>query len=364
MDKPKFRWGILGAANIARKNWRAIHNTENGIVAAVASRDRSRSSRFIDECQAEVAFATQPRSFGSYEEMLADRDLDGVYIPLPTGLRKEWVLRAAEAGKHVICEKPCGVSVADVREMVSACRQNGVQFMDGVMFMHSRRLETIRQVLDDGQTVGPIRRMASVFNFNAPKEFFTTNIRVNSALEPHGCLGDLGWYCIRLALWAMNWQLPQKVSGRVLAGTHEQVPIEFSGELFFAGGASHSFYCSFITDLQQTVQISGPGGCLELRDFVLPFFGCEAAFETWNPVLRVKGCDFNLEPYHRRWSVSEYSNSHASAQETNLFRNFADQVRSGKLNEAWPDMALKTQQVLQACRDSALNEGKMVDCAP
>src|ERR1044071_2572464 len=117
MERPKFRWGILGTANIARKNWRAIYNTPNGIIAAVASREQSRSQQFIAQCQAEAAFTTPPRALGSYEDMIASTDLDGVYIPLPTGVRKPWVLRAAEAGKHVLCEKPCGVSLADVREM-------------------------------------------------------------------------------------------------------------------------------------------------------------------------------------------------------------------------------------------------------
>jgi predicted dehydrogenase len=360
MDAPTFRWGILATANIARKNWKGIANSGNGVVTAVGSREKGRSKQFIAECQAQVPFATAPRALGSYEEVVASPDVDGVYIPVPTGIRKEWVLRAAAAGKHVLCEKPCGISVDDVREMISVCRDHGVQFMDGVMFMHSRRLEAIRQVLNDVKTIGPVRRIATVFNFNAPEAFFTTNIRVNRTLEPHGCLGDLGWYCIRFALWVMNWQLPQKVSGRVLSAISDQVPTEFSGELFFAGGASHSFYCSFITDLQQTAQISGPRGCLELHDFVLPFYGCEARFETWGPEHHVRGCEFNLEPHHRRWSVPEYSDSHPNAQETNMFRNFVDQVRTGSLNDTWPDMALKTQQVMQACRDSALQEGRFV----
>jgi predicted dehydrogenase len=359
MDRPKFRWGILGTAHIARKNWKAIHNTQNGIVAAVASRDQRRSQQFIAECQADVAFPTVPRALGSYEELIGSADVDGLYIPLPTGIRKEWVLRAAAAGKHVVCEKPCAVSMGDLREMVSTCRRHQVQFMDGVMFMHSQRLEAIREALNESKTIGPIKRINCVFNFNAPEEFFKTNIRVNSALEPYGCLGDLGWYCIRFILWAMNWQLPGTVSGRMLAGikgngSPKPVATEFSGELFFEGGVSSSFYCSFITDLQQTAQISGSGGCLELRDFVLPFFGCESTFETWNPVHQVRGCDFNLEPNHRRWSTREYSNSHPTAQETNLFRNFVDQVRTGQLHEGWTEMALHTQQVMEACHDSAL----------
>ncbi len=127
------RWGILGAANIARKNWKAIWNSGNGVVTAVASRDIERSRRFIDECQAQAAFKSRPRAFDSYEELLASNEVDAVYIPLPTGIRGPWVKRAAEAGKHVLCEKPCATSVAELIEMLETCRRNRVQFMDGVM---------------------------------------------------------------------------------------------------------------------------------------------------------------------------------------------------------------------------------------
>src|SRR5882724_11334735 len=113
MGKSILRWGILGTAEIAKKNWKAIWNTKNGRVAAVASRDIERSHRFIEECQAEAGFETTPKALGSYEELLASKDIDAVYIPLPTAIRKPWVERAAEAGKHVVCEKPCAVSLAD-----------------------------------------------------------------------------------------------------------------------------------------------------------------------------------------------------------------------------------------------------------
>src|SRR5205807_1121027 len=98
-----------------------------------------RAGQFIETCQADVPFAPPPTSCGSYEELLGRDDIDAVYLPLPTTVRKDWVLLAARAGKHVLCEKPCGVTSADVRAMLDACRENGVQFMDGVMFMHSRR---------------------------------------------------------------------------------------------------------------------------------------------------------------------------------------------------------------------------------
>ena len=154
------RWGILGTAEIARKNWKAIQLTGNGTVAAVASRDGERGRRFVADCQAEAPIEVEPRVFGCYEDLLACEAVDAIYVPLPTGLRKEWVVRAAQAGKHVVCEKPCAPSAADLREMVAACRLHRVQFMDGVMFMHSRRLEKLREVLDDGQSVGQVRRVA------------------------------------------------------------------------------------------------------------------------------------------------------------------------------------------------------------
>src|SRR6185295_1607345 len=95
-----------------------------------------RSRRFIDACQAAAPMAVAPRALGSYEELLASKDVDAVYIPLPTGLRKDWVERAAQAGKHIVSEKPCALSVADLREMIDVCRRERVQFIDGVMFMH------------------------------------------------------------------------------------------------------------------------------------------------------------------------------------------------------------------------------------
>ena len=366
MDKPMFRWGILGTAQIARKNWKAIRNSKNGIITAVASRDQDRSRRFIEECQAEAPFGTAPRSIGSYGELIAAQDVDAVYIPLPTGLRKEWVIRAAEARKHVVCEKPCAISVDDLAEMVEACRRSGVQFMDGVMFMHGRRLERVREVLDDGKTIGRLRRISTAFSFKAPDKFFTSNIRAQSKLEPFGCVGDLGWYCIRFALWAVNWKLPRRVAGRILSATAPQngqmpVPTEFSGELFFEDGISSNFYCSFTTELQQWVNISGTLGCLQISDFVVPFFGSETGFETSNSVFQADGCDFNVEPHTRHWAVNEYSNSHPSAQETNLFRHFAEQSQSGSLNSAWPEMALKSQRVMQACLASAHLDGRTVD---
>jgi len=368
MSANKLRWGFLGAAQIARKNWKAIRNTGNSTVIAVASRDMKHCRRFIAECQADTPMEAAPKALGSYEELLASKDVDAVYIPLPTGLRKGWVIRAAEAGKHIVCEKPCATSVADLGEMLDACRRHRVQFMDGVMFMHSRRLDCIRDVLNDGTSIGDVKRITSAFSFPGDEQFFASNIRVNSALEPFGCLGDLGWYNIRLALWVTNELLPRRVTGRILkevAGPNSPVPVpaEFSGELLFANGVSAGFYCSFLAHDEQWATVSGTKGYLRLSDFVLPFFGNESSFDVNQAAFNVAGCNFNMEAHWRRFAVPEYSNRHVTGQETNLFRNFAEQVRAGRLNDAWPDIALKTQRVMAACFDSARADSRPVDLA-
>ena len=351
----KLRFGILSTANIGRQNWKAIFNSGNAIVTAVASRDPERSREYIRNCQREFPFATEPVALGSYEELLASKDVDAVYIPLPTGVRKEWVLRAAAAGKHIVCEKPCGVSFADVREMAGACRKNRVQFMDGVMFMHNPRLQRIREVLDDGERVGPVRRISSAFSFLGTGGFSNDNIRVDGRLEPTGCLGDLGWYCIRFTLWALKWQLPHTVTGRMLsqsepAGGRVPAPTEFSAELFFDDGVSAGFYSSFLAAVQQWVFVSGRDGWLRVPDFVHPFNSREPAFEVNRTEIHVR----EAGAVQAQTPIPESAElGHATAQNTVMFRNFANQVFSGKLNEEWPMWALLTQQVLDACYESA-----------
>lgn len=336
----KLRWGILGTARIARKNWKGISHSGNSLLTAVASRDLKRSRQFIADCQQERPFETAPTALGCYEELLSSPNVDAVYVPLPTGLRKEWVVRAAKAKKHVLCEKPCAATVNDLREMIDACRQNHVQFMDGVMFMHNPRLARIRHALNNGNSIGKLRRITTHFSFFTEDDFRNANIRADGSLEPLGCLGDLGWYCIRFALWAMNWQLPREVSGRILAQTAGDrspapVPFDFSGELLFENNVSSGFFCSFLTAYSNTATISGTHGNLRIPDFVLPAKSSHGALDINGELTDNSGVD------------------PLTAQETNMVRAFADQVLSGKLNDAWPEWALKTQIVMNACLESA-----------
>jgi predicted dehydrogenase len=353
------RWGILGTANIARKNWQAIKNSGNGTLVAVGSRTHERATQFIAECQAHVPHPQVPQAC-SYEELLANPQIDALYIPLPTGMRKEWVIKAAQAKKHVLCEKPCACNAKDLAEMIQACQHNNVQFMDGVMFMHSERLNALREILNDGESVGELRRIVSQFSFCAPEDFHRGNIRVSGELEPLGCLGDLGWYNTRFALWTMNYELPQQVSGRMLQANAAGVPLQFSAEFFFKSGVSASFYCSFMTENQQWANLSGSKGFIQFPDFVLGYFGSEVGFQITNSHFEAQGCQFNMEQRMRRVAINEYSNNMPNSQETNLFRKFGQLVLSKKCDSHWPEIAWKTQRLLDALLESARQNGALV----
>jgi predicted dehydrogenase len=353
----KIRWGILGAARIARKNWRAIRHSGNAVVTAVASRDLKRARSFVEDCQRFEPFERLPEVFDIYEKLILSPNVDAVYIPLPTALRREWVIRAAKAGKHVLIEKPCAVSVAELEDMLAACAKYRVQFMDGVMFMHNRRLEQLRAVLDDGTSVGPLRRITAHFSFLGAEDFFQKNIRADGALEPLGCLGDLGWYGIRFALWAMKWQMPVEVSGRILSQTADSpnaqsVPTAFSGELIFPDGVSADFHCSFLAEHHQWANLTGTKGYVRVPDFVLPFSGSGLAFEVNQIKSSVEGCDWRLAHAVRSFAFAESGDNPATTQEANMFRNFSKQVLSRHINEEWPRAALLTQQVANACLDA------------
>jgi predicted dehydrogenase len=209
----------------------------------------------------------------------------------------------------------------------------------------------------------------SHFSFLGNDAFRQDNIRVNGLMEPLGCLGDLGWYNIRLTLWAMNYRMPRQASGRRLAtagkaGSGGEVPTEFSGELFFDNGVSASFYCSFIMQHQQWANIGGTKGFVQVPDFVLPFYGCESAYTVTQAEFDVRGCQFNMNDHTRRIAVAEYSNNAPGSQETNLFHNFAALALSGQPDRTWGEIALQTQRVLDACFESSRRAGELVALMP
>jgi predicted dehydrogenase len=366
MTKQLCRWGILGTATIAQKNWRAIRNASNATLMAVGSRTQQRADEFIDVCQNAAPFANRPMAVDSYDALLDRDDIDAVYIPLPTGIRKEWLIKAARAGKHILGEKPSATSAADFVEIVQACRENDVQYMDGVMFMHSARLQAMGDVLWNTNQVGDIRRIVSHHTFLGPDEFLQGNIRMNSELEPHGCVGDLGWYSIRLILWAMKWRMPQRVVGHTLASrcrddSPANVPMEFSAELIFDDTSSAHYYCSFLTGNQQWGSIGGTSGFLHVQDFVLPYYNSSLYFDTSSAEYTIDACDFDMKKKVQRHEVDEFSNSRSAAQETLMVSRLSKIAMDGAREPLWERIAYRTQVVMDHCLASASANGAMTE---
>jgi predicted dehydrogenase len=230
------------------------------------------------------------------------------------------------------------------------------------MFMHNQRLQKMKSVLEDGTSVGTIRRIASHFCFLGGDGFSSENIRTNSSLEPLGCLGDLGWYNIRFALWALNYQMPIQVTCRMLDSQQDsangaRVPIELSAELLFENGVTASFYNSFIAIQQQWAHITGVTGELQMDDFVQPFKGDRLTFRVVRNVGEQDRCDATILEEVTEYQTEEQSHSAETSQETELFRRFSGIVNCGIIETQWSEMALKTQQVVDAAFQSAHNDG-------
>ena len=140
----KIRWGVLGYARIARESViPALLRAGNSEFHALASRDEAK----LSEARARYSF---PRSYVGYEALLRDPDIDAVYIPLPNAQHREWTIRAAEHGKHILCEKPLGLNAAEVRDMIAACAAHKVTLMEAFMYRYTDRIAKVREVLRSG----------------------------------------------------------------------------------------------------------------------------------------------------------------------------------------------------------------------
>src|SRR5919205_657814 len=149
------RWGILSTANINRKVIPGAHASPKIDLVGVASRDLERARAYADEWEI-------PRAYGSYEELLADPEIEAVYISLPNTLHCEWSIRAVEAGKHVLCEKPMARHVDEVESAFDAAQKNGRILMEAFMYRHNPQTKRLRQLVDDG-AIGDLRVVRSCF---------------------------------------------------------------------------------------------------------------------------------------------------------------------------------------------------------
>ena len=159
LQKRKIRWGVLGYARIARVEIiPAILRAENSEFHALASRDGQKL------VAARAQFPGVAKTFHGYEGLLRDPDVDAVYVPLPNALHREWTIRAAEHGKHVLVEKPAALNAAECREMIAACAANGVRLMEAFMYRYTARTRAVLAVIRSG-VLGEIKQVDATFRF-------------------------------------------------------------------------------------------------------------------------------------------------------------------------------------------------------
>ncbi|MFV9672003.1 MAG: Gfo/Idh/MocA family protein [Acidimicrobiia bacterium] len=252
----KVRWGILSTADIGMKKVTpAIQRAENSEVVAIASRDRARAA-------AAAAELGIPSAYGTYEELLAADDVDAVYIPLPNDLHAEWTMKAAAAGKHVLCEKPLALSSTQAEEMARVCEDAGVKLGEAFMYRHHPTwVEAVRLVRDGA--IGDLQGVQSWFSYyNDDPE----NIR-NRPENGGGAIMDIGSYNINASRMLFAAE-PVRIEAAVQRDPTMGIDTLSSAVLEFPDGGQATFTCSIRAEDYQRVHIVGSAGRIEIE---IPF---------------------------------------------------------------------------------------------
>ena len=243
----ELRWGVLSTANIGRsKVIPAIQKARRCRVVAIGSRDAEAGRQVA----AELGI---PRAHGSYEALLADPEVDAVYIPLPNHLHREWTIAAAEAGKHVLCEKPLALNSPEAAAMVAACERAGVTLMEAFMYRVHPSWVAVRELVAAGR-IGRLMAVQSWFGFFNDDPTNIRNIRDFGG----GALYDIGCYCVSLSRMLFGAE-PSAVRGSILRDPQMGVDVVTSAILEFGSGAA-AFTVSTRTETDQRVHVYGTAG--------------------------------------------------------------------------------------------------------
>ena len=248
----KLRWGVLSTANIGLK--KVIPGMMRGqftSVTAIASRDLARAR----QAASALGIAT---AYGSYEELLADSAIDAVYIPLPNHLHVPWAIKAAEAGKHVLCEKPLSLTVAEAETLLAVRARTGVKIGEAFMVTCHPQWQRVRALLDAGR-IGELRAISGVFSY-----FDNDSANIRSKVEwGGGALMDIGCYLVHASRYAFR-QEPRRVVGLIDRDPQMGIDRLTSALLDFPGGQA-VFTCSTQLIPHQQIQILGSRGCITLE---------------------------------------------------------------------------------------------------
>jgi xylose dehydrogenase (NAD/NADP) len=330
--KEKLKWGILGCANIARRAViPGLHLSELNEAAAIASRDADKAKRTAEELNIPVAY-------DSYEALLADDSIDVVYIPLPNHLHREWAIRAAEAGKHILCEKPLALTEREAAEMAEAAAKAGVRLAEAFMYRHHPRYDTIKEIIASGE-IGEIRGIRGAFTFNNAGD--KKNVRYRKDWGG-GSIYDVGCYPISAARLLLGREPEAATVNALFSPEHDDVDMMASGLIEFPGSVALAFDCGMWAAPRNTLEVLGSEGIIEVPSaYITPTPGSGNFFVTSNGVRR------EVEVPH----VNAYTE-----QADHLAR-----VIKGETEQRFePSDAVRNMKVIDACLKSARERTRVV----
>jgi predicted dehydrogenase len=233
----------------------AIQASANGHLVAVASRNEARAREAAARLGA-------PRAHGTYEALLADPEVDAVYVPLPNSLHREWTVRSAEAGKHVLCEKPLATTAADCETMIAACRRRGVVLMEAFMYRFHPRTQRVAQLAAEG-AVGDVRLVRASFSFRLRS---ADNIRLRPELGG-GALYDVGCYGVNVSRLILGE--PSRVTAHAQIGP-SGVDEVLGAVLRCDGDRLAIVDCGLTLARREEYEVVGTGGRLHVPGAFLP----------------------------------------------------------------------------------------------
>jgi xylose dehydrogenase (NAD/NADP) len=250
-DASPVRWGIISTALINRLVIPPAQASEQVDLVAVASRDQARAEEYAREWGIE-------RAYGSYEELLEDPEIEAVYISLPNSLHCPWSIRALEAGKHVLCEKPFSRRAAEVEEAFDVAERTGRILMEAFMYRHNPQTRKVEELVHGG-AIGDLRLVRAAFSFTMADP---ENVRMLPDVEGGGLM-DVGCYCVSACRLLAGE--PEHVYGEQVTGP-TGVDVVFAGTMRFAGGVVGEFDCGLVLPSRDELEVMGGDGSLFLDD--------------------------------------------------------------------------------------------------
>lgn len=311
----RVKWGVLGCAAFAKSTAiPAMVRAEGVELTAIASRSLEKAEAFASE----FGFA---RAYGSYEELLADPEIEAVYNPLPNGMHPEWTIKAAQAGKHSLVEKPFASNVAEAEQAATVVREHGVKVMEAFMWRFHPMHLRVRELIRDG-AIGPVRFVRSAFTFTIAR---AQNVRLDAQLAGGGLM-DVGCYCVSEARFLFEDE-PVRVFARADYDSEYHVDMLACGVLEFPNGRA-TFDAGFELPYRCDYEVVGSRGRIVCPNAILPGDAAEILIDRGGKTERESFAGIN------QWSLEFEHLSQCIINDTHPAYDTDDAIKQQKVLDA------------------------------